>query len=251
MRFRLRAFGVHLLGSTFVLGVVLAALYVGWYRWPGWYLAAAPRVAALMAGVNLALGPLLTLLIASAAKPRRALARDMPVIVAVQLAALLYGTITLWSGRPLYYTFSEDRLEMVQASDLEPQEIARARQDNPGFAPHLYSLPRWVWAPLPQDPRTRNDIMQSAIAGGKDVIQMPRYFRAWQAGFANLRAQLQPLEQFGVFTGNEKRTLKERMARLGFAPDEPMTLFLMGRVRPLLVVFDRHTLRVKAIIRCD
>ncbi len=153
MRFRFTAFGLHLAGSACALTMILGGLYLGWYRWPGWYLTGVLHVLLIVAVVDLALGPTLTLIIANPHKPRRELARDIAIIVTVQIAALVYGAVTLWQGRPLYYTFSTDVLEMVQASDIEAAELALARRDNPLLAPHWYSLPRWVWAPLPDKPQ--------------------------------------------------------------------------------------------------
>lgn len=147
MSFRLRAFALHLLGSGCALMLLLGGLYLGWYRWPGWYLTGGVRILALVALVDLALGPSLTLIIANPRKPRRELARDIALIVCVQLAALVYGAVTLWQGRPLYYTFSVDRLEMVQAADIARSEVTRAQRENPPLAPHWYSRPRWIWAP--------------------------------------------------------------------------------------------------------
>ena len=101
MSFRLRASGLHLIASATVLTLVLGSLYLGWYRWPGWYLADALRVVAAVAGVDLALGPLLTFVIARSSKPRRELVRDIAIIVVIQLLALSYGAMLLWKGRPL------------------------------------------------------------------------------------------------------------------------------------------------------
>src|SRR5580704_480465 len=123
MRFRLRAFAFHLLGSACALTLVLGGLYLGWYHWPGWYLTAVTRILLIVTLVDLVLGPTLTLIIANPKKPPRTLVRDIAMIVTVQLAALIYGAATLWHGRPLYYTFSVNRLETVQASDLEKPEI--------------------------------------------------------------------------------------------------------------------------------
>src|SRR6516165_7702153 len=152
MRFRLTAFGLHLLASAAVLTLVLGALYLGWYRWPGWYLSSVLHVVGIVVMVDLVIGPTLTLIVANPGKARRVLARDVALIVTVQLAALVYGAGTLWGGRPLYYTFSTDSLDIVQASDVESEERARAQRENPSFAPHWYSRPRWVWAPLPENP---------------------------------------------------------------------------------------------------
>src|SRR5258705_2717615 len=103
MRFRLKAFALHLVGSATVITLVLGALYLGWYRWPGWYLSGALGVVPILAGVDVSLGPLITLLIASPRKPRRSLARDVSIIVSLQLAALAYGAATLWQGPRLVF----------------------------------------------------------------------------------------------------------------------------------------------------
>ena len=245
---RPKAFGLHLLGSVLVLSIVLGGLYVGWYRWPGWYLAGASTVGAMILGIDLALGPLLTLVIANPRKPQRELVRDISIIVAVQLAALAYGGWTLWQGRPLYYTFSADRLEMVQASELDPQEIALARQQNPAFAPHWYSLPRWIWAPLPDDKREAMRIVTDSVMGGTDVIEMPRYFKPWNNGLPELAKQLRKVDDVKAFSPDEKRALKSRMVALGFTPDQPITLTMWGKGRPILAVVDRASLRIVAII---
>jgi hypothetical protein len=252
MKFRFKAFGLHLLGSATVLTLVLGGLYLGWYRWPGWYLTNVAHVAVILGCVDLTLGPLVTLIIANPGKPRRELARDIAVIVAVQLAALIYGAATLWSGRPLYYTFSKDRLQIVQASDLEAKEIDLGRKQNPTLAPHWYSLPRWVWAPLPQDPEERSRIVAEAVMGsGTDVIQMPRYFKPWEQGEPELLTQLKAVDHLPIFSKKEKQILKDRMAQLGFATDQPLTLFLTGNGRPLVAVFDPHARQIKAILQAD
>ena len=252
MKFRLAIGGLHLLGSAAVLAVALGGLYWGWYRWPGWYLSNAVRVVPILLAVDVALGPFLTLLVANPAKPRRELARDMGFIIAVQLLALGYGVATLWHGRPLYYTFSEDRLQLVQASDLSAREIERARAENPRFAPWWYSRPRWVWAPLPDDAAARRQIVQSALHAGDDVIQMPRYFRDWDLGLPALRGKLLRAEdQPDVRLYKKTSRLRQQMARQGFAADAPITMLMVGRSPPLLAVFDPGSGRILGYLRSD
>jgi hypothetical protein len=251
MRFRLKAFGLHLLGSILALSLILGSLYLGWYRWPGWYLADVVQVFVVMAVVDLVLGPLLTLVIANPSKPRRELTRDVGVIVAIQLAALIYGAISLWNGRPLYYAFSENQLQLVQAYDINASEAALARQRAAELAPHWYSLPRWVWAPLPDDPDESAKIVASAVSGGDDVISMPRYFKRWESGLPALRTKLKKLDELGYFSGADKKVLKERMRAAGLATDESNTMVLSGRGKPLLAVFARNTATITAILRVN
>ena len=253
MRFRLKAFGLHLFASACALTLVLGGLYFGWYHWPGWYLTAVVRILLIVGTVDLILGPSLTLIIANPTKPRRELARDIAMIATVQLCALGYGAVTLWQGRPMYYTFSANRLETVQASDLEAPEIALARQENPGFAPHWYSRPRWVWAPLPDDADKAMAIVQSAtFGGGSDVIDMPRYFKPWDDGLPKLRAQLTPVGDIKYFSKSEKALLQSRMTELGFDPAQKNALVMWGgTARRLVAVFDTESLKIRALIQPD
>ena len=248
MRFRFKALGWHFAASTCLLLVVVGTFYLGWYRWPGWYLASLMTVLSIMVGVDAALGPLLTFIIANPNKPRRELARDIAVIAVVQLAALIYGATTLWHGRPLYYAFSVNQLEVVQANELDPAEVALAQQQNLDLAPHWYSSPRWIYAPLPADENKSDAIVRSAILGGSDVTDMPRYFQPWSNGFPELRKQLKKVDDSKFFSLAERKRLKERMGELGLAPDAAATIPLTGRDRPLLAVFDLSTMKIKALI---
>jgi hypothetical protein len=252
MRSRFTAFGLHLLASACVLSLILGTLYAGWYRWPGWYLTGVLHVLLILLIVDLALGPTVTLIIANPRKPRRELARDISIIVIVQLAALVYGASALWRGRPLYYTFSADRLEMVQASDLDPDELTLARRNNPALAPHWYSPRRWVWAPLPEDATEANKIMQSSIFGGKDVVDMPRYFRPWSAGLPRLRTQLVSVSQMKQLSPAQQKTAAARMNALGLAPADHNALVMWGvQGRRLVAVFDTRTLAIRTLISPD
>ncbi|MBS0421945.1 MAG: hypothetical protein JSR66_29820 [Proteobacteria bacterium] len=252
MKFRLKAFGFHVLASVCVLGLLLTILYFGWYQWPGWYLTGMWHITAILGGVDVTLGPLITLLIANPKKPSRELARDIGMIATVQLVALAYGAFTLWHGRPLYYAYSGDRVETIQASQLLPQEVELARQQNAQFAPHWYSRPRWVWAPMPKAPALQQQIIAARHSErGGDVTQMPRFYNSWQVGLPALRKQLKQIDQFYIFSRIDKDVLKQRMRAQGLPVDRPNTLFLSGSGKPLLLVFDERTLRLEAILRCN
>ena len=251
MRFRLQAFGLHLTGSASALALVLGAFWLGWYGWPGWYLASALHVVGIVVMVDLVLGPTLTLIVANPGKRRAVLARDIAIIVTVQLIALVYGGVTLWSGRPLYYTFSGDRLELVQASDLKADDIRQGRRENPALAPWWYSRPRWIWAPLPENASEAQKIAMGTVFGGSDVVQMPRYFRPWGQGLPELRKRLARVDELRYFSPAEKQTLRSRIARLGLPADQANTMVLWGGNRRVLAVFDLGTLEIRGLISSD
>jgi hypothetical protein len=252
MQFRLKAFGLHLLGSASALTLVLGSLWLGWYRWPGWYLSSVLHVVGIVVMVDLVMGPTLTLIVANPGKLRRIFARDVAVIVSVQLAALVYGSVTLWSGRPLYYAFSVNSLDCVQASDIDASEVALAVRQNPSLAPHWYSLPRWIWAPLPDDPDEAVQIVNGTTFGtGKDVVDMPRYFKPWGQGLPKLREQLSRLDDMKELNKKEKQYLHGRLSADGLAPEERNLLIMWGGTRRVVAVFDPATLRLKAFLIPD
>jgi hypothetical protein len=248
MKFRFKAFGVHLLCSAVALTLVLSALYLGWYHWPGWHLTEATHVVLVMVGVDVVLGPLITLIIANPRKPRRELARDIAMVVLVQLTALGYGTTTLWSGRPLYYAFSVNCLQVVQASDIDPAAAGAARKQELDLAPHWYSLPRWIWAPFPKDPQEADKIFQGVMHGGYDIVGLPQYYKTWEAGLPELRAQLHKVHDIRFFSPKEKALLTKRMQVAGLATDQANAIALTGRGSSLLAVVDPRSLKLLAII---
>jgi hypothetical protein len=245
MKFRFSAFGLHLVGSATALTLVLGILYLGWYHWPGWYLSGVVHVILIMIGVDVVVGPLLTLIVANSRKPVRELRRDIGIIVLTQLIALGYGTVALWSGRPLYYAFSADCLEIVQASDIDASGAGKANE----LAPHWYSLPRWIWAPLPQDADSTQKIVAGFLQGGTDVVGLPQYYQPWERGLKDLKLQLKKVDEIRYFSKKEKATLKQRLEALGFPPDAADAIALTGRGPNLLAVVDPTSLTVRAILK--
>jgi hypothetical protein len=242
MQFRLKAFSLHLLASAAALTLILGSLYLGWYRWPGWYLADATQVVLVMICVDVVLGPTLTFIIANKNKSRRELSRDIGIIVAVQLCALVYGSVSLWSGRPLYYVFSQDGLSLIQAYDIDVEQANLGRQQDAELAPHWYSLPRWVFVPAS---------IAAAAAKGDDVTAMPKFYRPWNDGLPLLKAQLKKMDELRFFLPHEKKILNQRMHAAGVPSDQNNAIAITGRRRPLLAVFDPVTLKITRTFKID
>ena len=95
---RYRASLLHLGLSGAVVAAVLALVFLVWY--PDWSFSVAGAVTPVMilVGVDLVLGPLLTLIVYKEGKP--GLKFDLAFIAAVQLLALSYGSYTLHGARP-------------------------------------------------------------------------------------------------------------------------------------------------------
>ena len=170
---RLRASGMHL-GISAAVGLLLVlAVTQVWYPSPLFDLAKGRDIFLLMVGCDVTLGPLLTLIVFNIRKPRRELVRDLSIIGAVQLAAMVYGLSTLVEARPAYIVYNGGQFNVPLANELVAgagKADAQQAVGAPWFGPPL------VGAKLPAGSEERNELLFSALGGRGDVFQMPRYF---------------------------------------------------------------------------
>jgi hypothetical protein len=138
---RWKASTIHLGLSALVLGVIAMLLVWRWYP-PGFFhMAQADRLLVLLGGVDLVLGPLLTLVVYKQGK--KTLKFDLSVIALLQLSALLYGLHAVWQSRPVYLVASEKAIDLVFANEIDGEVLARAPEDYrslPAFGPRTVGM---------------------------------------------------------------------------------------------------------------
>lgn len=168
---RWRAFFIHLGISLGVIGVIAFGLFYLWYPPHLLGFAKAGTLFGLIAGIDIVVGPLLTLIVYKAGK--KTLKFDLSVIAVLQLACLAYGLWTAWISRPVFIVASVDRLQVVFANEIDPASLGLAREER--FSRLPWFGPRLVGAQLPDDPAERSALLNSALAG-QDVDKFPRYY---------------------------------------------------------------------------
>lgn len=237
--YRLKVTGLHLLASVITLALMIGIFYLGWYRWPNWYLLGADKIVWILVLVDLGLGPLATLVVSNPAKSRKELRRDIALIVAIQVVALGYGVGTLWSGRPLFIAYSLDRVEIVPAAAVDEESLDKARQLNAPFIPNWMSLPQWVWAPLPDNPEEQESIIAKAVFGGPDIVSMPQHFRPLKDAVEVMRERYMPIRALLGDHGMTESDYQAAIAKLG-RPESELGVFpVQGRARDGVWIFDR------------
>src|SRR4051812_16499352 len=108
MKFRdkIRAALWHFL-ITAVVGTLIATLvFLIWFPPPFGTMMDGVKLFAIVLGCDLALGPLMSLVIYDRAKSRRSLVIDYIVVGTLQLIALLYGVFVVAQYRPVYIAFT-------------------------------------------------------------------------------------------------------------------------------------------------
>lgn len=167
---RWKASAIHFAISLLVLAVIVGIVVWRWYPPQLFAMAKAGQLLSILAGVDLVLGPLLTLLVYKHGK--KSLKFDLSVIALLQVAAMAFGLLTVWQSRPVYLVAISDRFRLVFANEIDPASAAQA-QAAYRSAPALG--PETVAAPLPDDPKRRLEAMLLAMAGQEIFLQPAHY----------------------------------------------------------------------------
>jgi hypothetical protein len=186
---RWKAASIHVLISA-IIGTIVAVLLFGlWYPPPYFHAGGADELILLLVGVDLTLGPLLTLIVFRSGKP--GLKFDLSMIGIVQMAALVYGLSVVLQSRPIFLVAVPDRFVLISASDITDADLADGKEDE--FRLRSWTGPHLVAAEIPTDPKERSDLAVSALSG-RDVENLPKYYRKYETQRQKLLAHAKPLE---------------------------------------------------------
>lgn len=171
---RWQAAGLHASLSAAIGALALMLMLFVWY--PGEYfrIAGGSALIVILVGVDIVLGPLLTLVVFNPMK--RLLKLDLALIATVQLAALCYGTWVMFEARPAYLVFVVDRFEVISTIDVSAADRAAAKR--PEFRAINLGRPLLAAAAMPTDPTERNEVVAAAI-DGVDALLLPRHWVPW------------------------------------------------------------------------
>lgn len=232
---RWQAGGAHLLLSAAVGAAVLAAMILVWYPPPFFEAAGGNNLVLLMVGIDVALGPLLTLAVFNPAKGAAKLRADLAVIGFVQVAALAYGMHVMYVARPAWLVFAVDRFDLVMSNQLADGELAKAA---PPWNVRPWGKPPTVGAKVPEDPKLREESLYLALAG-IDLTQQPRFFVPYEAVAAEAGRRAKPLAELRALNPQEQRAIDDIVARSGRAEADLGFLPAKGPQRDFVVVVER------------
>lgn len=182
--FRWKAFGIHLAISLVILGALLWVLFYFWF--PGYLFDTDGGWQALrvIAGVDIILGPLLTLIAASPKKSANELRKDFTAIGLIQVCALSAGTWLAWDNRPWAMLWYDGMIYSLPWSALrdEPSALEGIARVNDS------AMPQRIVVHLPRDPLLRGAIMEAAREKELAPLLDGGLYGAWPPKAAMLRA---------------------------------------------------------------
>jgi hypothetical protein len=168
---RLRAAGIHFALSAVVFAVTVYLILAHWYPDFHFTVDGGWQGLRIMAGVDLVLGPALTLIIFNPFKARRLIAFDLACIGVTQVAALVWGFYAIHSQRPVAISHRDGEFFAVAAEPLkiERYPLEKLRELSDRHPALVYSRP-----PAEGDESTRAAMQE--LVGGVAAHEDPFFF---------------------------------------------------------------------------
>lgn len=176
-----KAAAIHLTISACIGVLALILFLVVWYPPPYFRAAGANELILLLVGVDLSIGPLLTLIVF---KPGKwGLKFDLAVIGVLQFSALVYGSHVVLESRPVFLVGVLDRFVLVSADEILDSDLVKGQE--PRFRQRSWTGPVLVLAEQPKSEQERSDLAFSALSG-RDLQNLPQYYRDFEKTGAEL-----------------------------------------------------------------
>jgi hypothetical protein len=225
---RLRATAIHISISVAVALLAAGLVFGVWF--PGDYrqLSGGVGLFVLITGVDVVLGPLLTLVVFDIRKPRAELRRDLAVVGLLQGAALVYGLHAMSLARPVALVHEVDRFRIVAPVQVLERELG------PGTPPLSLTGPRLLST---RPVRPENNIEASELAlQGYDIGQRPSYWRPYAEGQQQAVARSKPLSEWLAQHESARSDIEARVRGLGGDPATGRYVPLIARVPGWVVI---------------
>ena len=171
---RYQAFASHLAISLIILAILSFIIVKYWYTGMLFEIANGWKAIGIIAGVDIILGPLLTLFIFNPNK--KSLPFDLSTIALIQIVALMYGTWTIHQSRPVAITYLHN-----------------------GFST-LYANAPYTKAIMPLINSSNKQLVYKSNPDSTDYKFNPKYFKSYSQ---NREYVLQKALQFHAPSGNE------------------------------------------------
>ena len=209
-----------------------------WYPRPYFHAAGGQTLLLLLIGVDVVVGPLLTLIVFDPRKKR--LKFDLAVIAVLQVAALAYGGYDhVRRAARVYVAFVGDRFELVAANAIDAARSGQGAAGVPRAAADRTARRRQRG--LPTNPRELDDAAHRPALFGVSIGIFPQHLRSLRQPVAAASCAQRAAARDAARASSRKRAAeidRVRRARAARPESELGYLPLQARHRDLAVIVD-------------
>lgn len=242
---RYRASLIHLLISAVLVGNVIGAVIWVWYPKPTFEVLEVFPIVRLLVGVDLGIGPLLTLIVYKHGKP--GLKFDLTVIALIQIVALAYGSLRLYEEKPDYLVFAVDRLEFVSKNRIDQSLFVHDESQMKRFANLVQ-----IFARSPEDPEEYRRYFDSITVEGKpDLESRPEYWEPWSDGIEVIRNKVKSIEDIKPASADERENVEQAIDKYSGAHPNLGLIPIGGIEKDMGMLVDRDTLEILDVLNAN
>ncbi len=198
---------LHVLVSVLIVGPLVGVVFVLWYPSPYFRISGVEQVLKILVGVQIVLGPLLTVYLYKPGK--KGLWFDMCFVAVVQFVALVYCTAVIYEQRPLFVVFSGDRFAVLPEADLVTDGAPIAA------CPASARPPCLAVAVMPRDAEQRSDLLMKSLEEGIELEQQPQYWQPLAEARAEVLDEAKSLELLASASQQADDGVARVLARTG------------------------------------
>lgn len=235
---RYRASSIHFALCLIVATLLLSLFWFVWYPYPLFKAVGGQEIFLMLLGIDVLLGPLLTLVVFKGGK--KSLKFDLAVIGAVQVAALAYGVFTLLSGRPVFVAAVGHKFDLIQASEIGPDQLEGSTESLPWLGPKIVGIKKAT------DKKERERMMLSGLAGA-DFGHYPKYHAPIETMQDQLLANAKPISELRNKNPSRDAELTAWLSSRGYDDKGAVFQGLKARSQDMAVILDARTAAVVGI----
>lgn len=235
---RFRASGFHFVISLLVGLVLLALSWFMWYPAPMLMAIGGHEIFLLVVGIDVVLGPLLTLVVFKSGK--KTLKFDLAVIALLQIAALVYGVSTLLEARPAYVAALGDKFQVIQATEVTDANLAKAKTSLPWWGP------RWVGTKAPTG-RYDIDAVNDVTTAGGGRGHFPQIHVPYDSMAKELIQRAQPIAALKKINSAQAAEIDAWLAKHGYTEQTAKFQPIKISASEFVVMIDAKTAAVIGI----
>ena len=228
LKFRFKAFGIHLGISILIALVSLYIVFMVWHPVPLAKVVGVTHIFIMMLGIDVILGPLLTLIVAKEGK--KSLKFDLAIIIILQLAAFSYGIYNIAISRPVYIAFDTIRFEVVQANNIPDESLNIATSPYNTLA---WGEPKFVAVKPAKNTAQKNNRLFVELETGVAPSMQPNLYEPLANQWTTINLKSKSLNT--LYQTNSKVAVDNILTKY---PSATMWLPLKAYVQDMVVLID-------------
>lgn len=231
---RFQAFAIHLILSSTILGLFLSIVFFVWYPQPFFIVEGLIQIVWVLVGVDIVLGPALTLVVFKSGKP--GLKRDLSIIAGIQIIGFIYGAHTFFVERPAFAVISDsDYFDVIPASDMK--DVSKIE---PALGYSRIGGPLIVYSEAPTSIDELKLILEDMKKGGPSIDRRPEYYRALKGYIDNKFKFSKDLDELEKVPENQQAVHRFK-SEYGDQTADLAYFRISGKATSRLLAIDRQT----------